>query len=132
MMMYQLPIDMMARIASVTRATMSLPFSRASRPYGLSTSSVVRVPAFAAGAAGAGGGGGGGVAAGAAAEGVGVCALAAYGTTAEDAATNRTAASAAIRVVFSMESPDKLGCDQSKWTGRGAAWRRERQRQSPA
>src|SRR4030095_9627223 len=117
MMMYQLPIDMMARIASVTRATMSLPFSRASRPYGLYTSSVVRVPAFAAGAAGAGGGGGSGgagcaVAAGAAgAEGGGVCASAAYGTTAEDAATNRTAASAAIRVVFSMESPDKLGCD---------------------
>src|SRR4030095_10450654 len=57
MMMYQLPIDMMARIASVTRATMSLPFSRASRPYGLSTSSGVRGPAFAACAAVAGGGG---------------------------------------------------------------------------
>src|SRR4029453_14686606 len=115
MMMYQLPIDMMAKSASVTRAAMSLPFSRASRPYGLSTSSVVRVPAFAAGAAVAAGGAGCAVAAGAAgAGGGGGWASAGEGRTAEDAATNRTAASAAIRVVFSMESPDKLGCDQSE------------------
>jgi hypothetical protein len=32
MMMYQLPIDMIARIASVTLATMSPPFQSASRP----------------------------------------------------------------------------------------------------
>ena len=46
-MMYQLPIDMRARIASVTLATMSPPFHSASRPYGLSTSSVVLVAAAA-------------------------------------------------------------------------------------
>ena len=39
MMMYQLPIDMMTRIASVILATRSPPFHSASRPYGLSTTS---------------------------------------------------------------------------------------------
>src|ERR1700674_1522493 len=60
MMMYQLPIDIMARIASVTLATMSPPFHSASRPYGLSTISVERVPpaGWAAGAAAAGAGAG--------------------------------------------------------------------------
>src|SRR5213078_3943717 len=103
MMMYQLPIDMMARIARVTRATMSLPRSRASSPYGLSTNSAPLADALVAGADGAADGAAAGAVAGAAV----VCASAAIGTTATGAATNRTAASAAIRVVFSMESPDK-------------------------
>src|ERR1700674_1350032 len=103
MMMYQLPIDMMARIASVTLATMSPPFHSASRPYGLSTSSTERVvPAgCAAGAAAAGAGAGGGaVAAGAgAAAGAAGCPCAIRGTTAEATAMSRTAAETARRVI---------------------------------
>src|SRR3990167_2948393 len=48
-MMYQLPIDMMTRMISVPRATKSPPFQSASRPYGLSTASLV----IAGGATGA-------------------------------------------------------------------------------
>src|ERR1700687_6161452 len=104
MMMYQLPIDMMARIASVILATMSPPFHSASRPYGLSTISVERVPAvgWAAGAAAAGAGAGA-VAAGAAAGGAGAagcaCAPAICGSTAEAAAKTRTAAETAKRII---------------------------------
>ena len=57
MMMYQLPIDMMTRIASVILATMSPPFHRASRPYGLSTTSVGLAAAFGGGRRGGRGGG---------------------------------------------------------------------------
>ena len=49
-MMYQLPIDMMTRMISVPLATQSPPRHSASRPYGLSTTSV----AFLAAGAGAG------------------------------------------------------------------------------
>ena len=57
-MMYQLPIDIITRIASVILATRSPPFQSASRPYGLSMTSgalaAARRPARgAAGAAGA-------------------------------------------------------------------------------
>ncbi len=39
-MMYQVPSDMMTRMISVPRATKSPPFHSASRPYGLSTTSL--------------------------------------------------------------------------------------------
>src|SRR6185503_15410746 len=109
-MMYQLPIDISARIASVTLATMSPPFHSASRPYGLSTSSVLRSPLAAAGAAGAAGVAGcaaaGGVDSGVVAGVAGCpCACAANGTTAGAAASSRAAASMARRVIFSMLSP---------------------------
>src|ERR1700682_5250390 len=108
MMMYQLPIDMMARIASVTLATMSPPFHSASRPYGLSTISVERVPAagWAAGvaAAGAVAAVAGGAAGAAGAAGC-ACAPAICGSTAEAAAKTRTAAETAKRVIFNMLSP---------------------------
>ena len=52
--MYQLPIDMTTRIPSVNRATMSPPRQSASRPYGLSTTSVARIEGAAAGAGAAG------------------------------------------------------------------------------
>src|SRR6266550_7319429 len=107
MMMYQLPIDMMARIASVTLATMSPPFHSASRPYGLSTISTDRVPP-AAGAGAAVGAGAGAVAAGAgAAAGAGGCGCARVicGRTAEAAAMSRAAADTAKRVIFDMLSP---------------------------
>ena len=103
MMMYQLPMDMMTRMASVTLATMSLPFSSAVKPYGLSTTSVAFAAAFGAAAAGAAAGSAG---AAAAAAGAG-CACPACGTTAADTAMSRTAASAARRVIFSMLSPDR-------------------------
>src|ERR1700694_4448968 len=103
MMMYQLPIDMMARIASVTLATMSPPFHSASRPYGLSTISVERVPAagWAAGGAAAGGVGCGGPAGAAAC----ACRPAIGGSAAEAAAKTRTAAETAKRVIFNMLPP---------------------------
>ena len=69
MMMYQLPIDITTRMTSVTRATKSPPLQSASRPYGLSTTSVARIdggkPA-GAGAAAAAAGSAGAAAAGAA------------------------------------------------------------------
>src|SRR4029453_11898556 len=101
MMMYQLPIDMMTRIPSVIRATMSPPFHSASRPYGFSISSVVFVGA--AGAAGGGGAAGVAVAAGAAG-----CAwaCAVCGTAIKAEARDRTAARAANRVILNMLSPD--------------------------
>ena len=107
MMMYQLPIDMMTRIASVVLATQSPPFQRASRPYGLSTISgaALAVAAGAAAATGAGAAAGAAGAAGAAA-GAGVCASAAGATMAAGVANSRTAASVARRVIFSMMSPD--------------------------
>src|ERR1700687_2391211 len=110
MMMYQLPIDMMARIASVTLATMSPPFHSASRPYGLSTISVERLPAagWAAGTAAAGAGPeaeAAGAAAGAAGAAGCACAPAICGRTAETAAKTRTAAETAKRVIFNMLSP---------------------------
>jgi hypothetical protein len=109
MMMYQLPIDMMARIASVILATMSPPFHSASRPYGLSTISVERVPAAGWAAGAAAEAGTGAVAAGAAAGAAGAagcaCAAAICGRTAEAAAKTRTAAETAKRVIFNMLSP---------------------------
>src|ERR1700704_1818716 len=39
-MMYQLPIDMIARMISVPRETKSPPFHKASMPYGFSTDSL--------------------------------------------------------------------------------------------
>src|SRR5438045_3589235 len=107
MMMYQLPIDISARIARVTLATMSPPFHNASRPYGLSTTSTERV-APEAGAAGAWAGAAGGVAAvgGVAAGAAGcACACASSGMTAEAAATSSTAAETAKRVIFNIVSP---------------------------
>src|SRR5215470_12040003 len=101
MMMYQLPIDMITRMPSVKRSTISPPLHTASSPYGLSTTSVALVAAFGAGAAA-------GSAAAAAVVGACVCANDGCGMTAADAATSRTAASAARRVVFNMESPDKV------------------------
>src|SRR5664279_5582835 len=104
MMMYQLPIDMMARIASVILATMSPPFHNASRPYGLSTTSIARVgAAWAATGAGAGAVAAGSAAAAGAA--VGACAAAICGRTAEAAAMSRTAAETAKRVIFNILSP---------------------------
>ena len=47
--MYQLPIDMTTRIPRVKRATMSPPRQSASRPYGLSTTSVARIDGAAGG-----------------------------------------------------------------------------------
>src|SRR5258707_8771059 len=112
MMMYQLPIDMMTRMIKVALETKSPPFHSASRPYGLSMTSVAR--AGAAGAAAGTAGGGGETAegaAGAAGAAVGAvagcdCAWAACGTAISSGAISR-AASAARRFIFNIASPDR-------------------------
>src|SRR6187401_2354609 len=101
MMMYQVPIDMMMRITSVAFATTSLPRQSASRPYGLSTTSVDLV-AFAGAGAGAVAAGAAGVA-GVVAAGASLPCACASGTSNATAA-NTIAASAAQRVIFNMVS----------------------------
>src|SRR5262245_54497137 len=121
MMMYQLPIDISARIASVTLATMSPPFHSASRPYGFSTSSADLALVETFGAAGAGAAASGaGVAAGVAGvawvagAGCCACALRIGVPTAAAIVTIRTVARMARRVVFTMLSPGSgCCCDQS-------------------
>ena len=109
-MMYQLPIDMIARMISVPLATQSLPRHSASRPYGFSTISVPFAPlVFAAGAVVAAGTAAGAAAGAGVAAGAGwACACDASGVTAAAAATMSSAASVAQRVVFSMISPDRF------------------------
>src|SRR5881392_1385103 len=100
-MMYQLPIDMMTRIAIVAFDTMSPPAHNACRPYGFSTISVVRAPPDTA----AGVGGGAGLSGAeswlaAAGEGDCACASAATGTSTAGMAMSSTMAHAAKRVIL--------------------------------
>src|SRR5271170_2478181 len=66
-MMYQLPIDMIARMISVPLAMKSPPFHSASSPYGFSTVSCSGAPGATAAGAGAAASAAGGAAGGAAA-----------------------------------------------------------------
>jgi hypothetical protein len=108
--MYQVPIDMMMRITSVAFATMSLPRQSASRPYGLSTTSVDLV-AFAGAGAGAVAAAGAAGVAGVVAAGASLPCACASGTSNATAA-NTIAASAAQRVIFNMVSPDWVLSDR--------------------
>src|SRR5438876_4428627 len=102
-MMYQLPLDMMTRIAIVAFDTMSPPAHNACRPYGFSTISVVRAPPDTAAGVGGGAGLSGAeswLAAGAAGEGDCACASAATGTSTAGMAMSSTMAHAAKRVIL--------------------------------
>src|SRR5438067_10150581 len=98
-MMYQLPIDMMTRMAMVPLETRSPPCHTACRPYGFSTSSVVRVAPAGAGVAG---GVDSDVVAGAAGAAGCACANTAEGTSTAGMAVSRIIAHAAKRVIFIM------------------------------
>src|SRR5258705_11207372 len=80
--MYHAPMDMITRMMSVPRETKSLPFHRASRPYGFSTNSLVGWASTPAP--------GGGVGAGLAASGAGVAAGGGAGAGARASARNGT------------------------------------------
>src|SRR5450830_606122 len=112
MMMYQLPIDMMARITRVARGTKP-PSHTACRPNGLCTSSLLAgAAASAAGAAASAAGAAAGAASAAGAEAAadaGASANAGAATRAVVAVTdNRTAAKNADKRVFLNMLPPKL------------------------
>src|SRR5450830_109133 len=107
MMMYQLPIDMMARMIRVARGTKP-PSQTADRPNGLWTSSVLAGAAASAAGAAASAAGAAGAAA-ASAAGAEAAADAGAATRAVVAVTdNRTAAKNADKRVFLNMLPPKL------------------------